>query len=183
MGPHPSLEGLVVGNFIMYVLYGVWTCNYDNFNWEQTFLGKGSLNTMLRKSTFGTSFMAIRFEKFELSIVFNQELRHEPRLNTLFGMSSLCMPRLLGLGWLNWSSLVPTQPRPSSKVSSKLGGRGMSFVNGIGWESLGIGNANVCKLVRHFGWLLGALGVVLGQWGRLGWSLAWWLGRLSLVGP
>ena len=55
-----------------------------------------------------------------------------PRFNTLFGMSSLCMPRLLGLGWLIWSSLVPTWPRPSSKASLKLGGRGTSFVDGIG---------------------------------------------------
>ena len=43
-------------------------------------------------------------------------------------MTSLCMPRWLGQGWLHLLRLVPTLPKPFSKILTKLGRLGTSFV-------------------------------------------------------
>lgn len=94
-----------------------------------------------------------------------------PRLNTSFGMISLCLPRCLGKGWLNLLRLAPTQPNPSSKALLKHGGLGTSFVGETIFRSLGTWRGNVAR-VLVFCRSLDGLGVLLG-FGVLVGCLCW----------
>ena len=68
-----------------------------------------------------------------------------PKLNTSFGMTSLCMLRWLGRGFLILPRLTSTKPNPSLKVLNKVGVKSKSFVEGTHYISFGIGKDNVAR--------------------------------------
>lgn len=157
---------------------------------NKPFWERGSLRSLSSWWRFGTFSGALLLELFGLNEMIRCSTKNNgtiPGSNTSFGLTSFCMPRSLGRGWLVWQvnnkvmlALMLIWQNPSSKVSTKLGVLGMSVVDLTIWESLGIGNVNVC-IIWHFGWWLGSLGVVLGLVGWK-WLLIRWLGGLSFGG-
>ena len=87
-----------------------------------------------KKLGFGTLVVALRFGLNAMIRCSTTNIGLSPRLKNLFGMISLYLPRWLGWGWLDLWKLVPTQPKPSSKVWANLGVLGMSFVGETIWR-------------------------------------------------
>ena len=91
------------------------------------------------------------------------------RLNTRFGMNSLCMLKRHGTEWLNKFILAGFQRWLCSKASTKLGGLGVSFVEGIICILSGIGRGNVVSVVgAPFGLFVWGLSLAGGVGGDLG---------------
>ena len=90
-----------------------------------------------------------------------------------FGMSWSSTPRWCGSGWSNTLRLVVSQPQPCSKVLTKLGVLGMSYVGGTIYIFLGSGRGNIVSMV-------GPYRVTLVIWGGGPWLGG--PGGLSMVG-
>ena len=165
----------------MHKLGGDRTCNYDNFHQKQTLYGERIPKDFVKKIKIGTFSATLRFGRFGLSVTIGCSTNKygiNPRLNTLWGMTLLCLPRWLGLGWLHMLRLSAYSTEALLKGLTKRRGLGTSFLIRIGWESLGIGNVNICRWFDTLILSLGGLGLSLAD--RVGWCP--WLGGLSLVG-
>ena len=156
---HPSSESMVTCHFIIHKLCRVRIGKYDFFFiGNKPSLVRRFLNILSTILKFGASSVASRFGQFGLSTMtryLTKKQWHQSKVKHLIWVDLIiCTPRWLGRGWWNLSRLVPTQPKPSWKVSTRCRELGTFFVEETKWGWLGIGNCNA-----H--WKLGPLFVPL----------------------
>ena len=73
-----------------------------SFHWEQAFLGERTPKHFVKKIKFWMCGITLWLNQSKCNKrVFNKNNGMNPRLNTLFGITSLCMPMQFGLGLLN----------------------------------------------------------------------------------
>ena len=86
--------------------------------------GKGFLVNMVKRLKLGTSLGVLHCGPFGSNIMIRcSTMKNGMKLkfNIGFGMSSLSMPKRLGIGWSNKLKLVASWRKPCSKVLTKLG--------------------------------------------------------------